>query len=367
MTKKKKIIITLIAAILLIATFVSIGMSGILDQYEKQIKLGYKLLSEGAYEEAILAFDKAIEINQKRTEAYIGKADVYVTRCDDNTLEDTENVLEIGYNQHYDDESIIMALIRLSGELFDKGQQSWAIDLLDFGYELTNDERLREYKFQLLNGVAEPILADLYNMFVNNEEDAIKQEIQSDKYIEFMSFVDDEDYKSIYFPEPTEEQSGKGIALYYVRSSNFGNIFVYYGDFLNSMRTGTGTWVGALNNRFYWFTGEWSNDYPNGYGEVREWHEGLEAGMTIRNLKGNLVNGLWNGNMNWNFVYSDQTNEHVLTFTNGHGKIIDIDVEEHEEKPYLVGADESGEDGLWFGLDPAQYTYGIVGFDDYGK
>jgi len=45
--------------------------------WQEQYDLGIRYLSEGNYEEAILAFHAAIEIDPKRTDAYIGLADAY--------------------------------------------------------------------------------------------------------------------------------------------------------------------------------------------------------------------------------------------------------------------------------------------------
>lgn len=167
----------IIGSVLLISIIVGIGVSGILTPYERQIRLGYKLLEQGNYEEAILAFDKAIEIDVRRDKAYIGKADVYVVRCDENTLEDMKAVLEIAYNQHYNDDNIVQAFVRLADDLIAKDKTKWAIELLNFGYELTQDERINEHKIALINKFAGLILADLYVMFENNEEENIKKEI----------------------------------------------------------------------------------------------------------------------------------------------------------------------------------------------
>lgn len=40
--------------------------------------MGVRYLSEGNYEEAIIAFTAAIEIDPKRAEAYVGRGDAYV-------------------------------------------------------------------------------------------------------------------------------------------------------------------------------------------------------------------------------------------------------------------------------------------------
>ena len=48
------------------------------DLWQEQYDLGMRYLSNGEYEEAILAFNAAIEIEAKRYEAYISLADVYI-------------------------------------------------------------------------------------------------------------------------------------------------------------------------------------------------------------------------------------------------------------------------------------------------
>jgi hypothetical protein len=60
--------------------------------WQEQYDLGFRYLSEGNYEEAIIAFTAAIEINPKQPDAYIGLADVYIAQDDTaaakKTLED---------------------------------------------------------------------------------------------------------------------------------------------------------------------------------------------------------------------------------------------------------------------------------------
>ena len=54
--------------------------------WQEQYDLGVKYLSEGNYEEAIIAFTAAIEIDPKRPEAYAGLADVYAAQGDMDSL-----------------------------------------------------------------------------------------------------------------------------------------------------------------------------------------------------------------------------------------------------------------------------------------
>lgn len=62
-------------------------------QWREQYDLGVRYLSEGNYEEAIIAFSAAIEIDPKRPEAYLGAAETYIAKDD---IEAARKVLEDG-------------------------------------------------------------------------------------------------------------------------------------------------------------------------------------------------------------------------------------------------------------------------------
>lgn len=55
--------------------------------WQEQYDLGIRLLSEGNYEEAILAFQAAIQIDPKKADAYLGLADVYLQMGDQNSAQ----------------------------------------------------------------------------------------------------------------------------------------------------------------------------------------------------------------------------------------------------------------------------------------
>lgn len=62
--------------------------------WQEQYDLGVRYLSEGNYEEAIIAFTAAIEIDPKNAEAYIGLADVYIQQGE---YEKAREILEQGF------------------------------------------------------------------------------------------------------------------------------------------------------------------------------------------------------------------------------------------------------------------------------
>ena len=66
-----------IMAIVLLAALLLAGCAGKETTWQEQYDLGVRYLSEGNYDEAVLAFEAAIQIDSKNELAYIGLIDVY--------------------------------------------------------------------------------------------------------------------------------------------------------------------------------------------------------------------------------------------------------------------------------------------------
>lgn len=69
--------------------------------WQEQYDLGLRYLSEGNYEEAIIAFTVAIEIDSKQVETYVGRGDAYVAsgETEENLAAaraDYEKAIELG-------------------------------------------------------------------------------------------------------------------------------------------------------------------------------------------------------------------------------------------------------------------------------
>ena len=65
--------------------------------WQEQYDLGIRYLSDGNYEEAILAFTTAIEIDPKRPDAFIGRGDAYLAIGDaENAMLDYKAAQELG-------------------------------------------------------------------------------------------------------------------------------------------------------------------------------------------------------------------------------------------------------------------------------
>ena len=84
--------LSLLMILLLVYGLVACGKHA--DLWQEQYDLGVRYLSEGNYEEAIIAFTAAIEIEPKRAEAYRGLADAYIGMGD---YEMADATLQEGY------------------------------------------------------------------------------------------------------------------------------------------------------------------------------------------------------------------------------------------------------------------------------
>lgn len=113
--KNKKIWPVILLIIIVVAAGIIIFNSTDTVRSRKQIDLGHRYLSEMNYEEAIVAFNQAIEIDSRNVGAYLGLADAY---------------LGLG-----DEESALAALVA--------------------GYEMTGDEQLKERIDEMKASVAE--------------------------------------------------------------------------------------------------------------------------------------------------------------------------------------------------------------------
>lgn len=90
----KRVIGVVLAVVMLLS-----GCGGETRTWQEQYDLGIRYLRDGNYEEAILAFEAAIEIDPKRADAYIGLAAVYVQQGD---YEQAEETLERGLSESDD-------------------------------------------------------------------------------------------------------------------------------------------------------------------------------------------------------------------------------------------------------------------------
>lgn len=106
--------------------------------WQEQYDLGIRYLSEGNYEEAIIAFEAAIKIDPKKSESYLALSDIYIEMGD---LDMAVSVLENGYKKT-GDISLQELLIALQDDSFTFSDAFNPINLLNESEKNTLSEFL---------------------------------------------------------------------------------------------------------------------------------------------------------------------------------------------------------------------------------
>ncbi len=111
------------------------------DRWQKQYDLGMQYLTEGNYEEAVVAFTAAIEIEPNQALAYVGRGDAYIGsgETDGNlaaALEDYQQALEL-------DNTNVEAYLGAADVCIRRGDYDQAEAILEMGFHATEDERIR--------------------------------------------------------------------------------------------------------------------------------------------------------------------------------------------------------------------------------
>ena len=105
MKNGKKVLIFIISILVILLVVVNIilymYMNGSAKKVKEQLDLGQQYLLSMEYEEAIAAFEIAIELEPKNTEAYLGMAEAYIAMGE---LEKAVKILKRGYRETGDEE-----------------------------------------------------------------------------------------------------------------------------------------------------------------------------------------------------------------------------------------------------------------------
>ena len=119
--------------------------------WEEQYDLGVKYLSEGNYQEAIIAFTAAIEIDPKRAEAYVGRGDAYIGSGE--TAENLAAALADYEQAAALDETNPAAYLGMADVYIRMGEYDKALEILRQGLDKTgSDESIAEKIAEMESG-----------------------------------------------------------------------------------------------------------------------------------------------------------------------------------------------------------------------
>lgn len=149
----------LYAIIMLMLVILSACGQGAQTTWQEQYDLGVRYLSEGNYEEAIIAFTAAIEIDPKRPEAFIGRGDAYLA-------DDAEKYYAVAEKDYLTalelDDQLEEIYEKLSELYLTTGDEDRSLEILEAGAETLNSESLREKaEQQRANAFTDQELIDL--------------------------------------------------------------------------------------------------------------------------------------------------------------------------------------------------------------
>lgn len=247
MTKKKLWIIgvMVLAFIGVLLIGLSVGRNPMSDEasayWQEQYDLGVRYLSEGNYEEAIIAFAAAIEIDPKQVDSYIKCADAYIG------LEDYEkalHILENGYDETQSTE-LLIKIEDIEG-ILNESEKVYLPNL--------NDDDLSVIKTLYQFMEAEDYFS-IRQMVVCLENGTLNLDTFFSEKISGLYLFDGESFQS--------ELDGYGLVV-----TEGGLVF---GTFQKGMPNGKCTVLDRFSNTQTGYTrvsGNFANGKLNGYGEV---------------------------------------------------------------------------------------------------
>ena len=321
MIKQLTFIIVIIVAILaVVASIVGYRMVQ-QNRVKNLLELGNQYLKEEKYEEAIASYKQVLTIDSKEETAR---------------------------------ENIVVAAVDWSDDLAEAKEFKKAEELIADVYLIVPDKRLEKKKQEILELEKEEekrqealkkILVDmneLAEVCASGDENAVFEYMKSDKYKSLIS----QEYIELDKKYETDYGTLGGYA---------GGAGLYFGDYDGEDRSGNGAWYQSNEYDTFVVRGSWSGDMPNGKQE-EIYQSNQNEGKTI--IQGNVVNGLWDGEVTEHYTRDDVT--FPIMFHNGKPEVIDTN-EHGAVVSRIYGDNGVMESELVYG-DPDR-PYGIAGFE----
>ena len=286
------VILTVLAsAAILFVTAGKVKAENLKKAFAEQISLGERYLLEQRYEEAVIAFELAIEIDPKNADTYLKLSEAYVGT----------------------------------------GNYESAVSTLEKGFENTQDSRLEEArkKYERLLGYL-PFFTQMSEIMAQSDRDGVWDYMKGDEYQELAGSLDE----VIAYP------AGDGMYLLVYPCGHS-----YYGTVKDGKRSGHGIWAAYdyAEELSSYFDGEWEDDYPNGTGI--DWSVDLTKPEELFCLKGSWKNGLEDGRIDAEDTYiyggEDSVDKYFYTAKDGvPDKVEDPDYEGTERGYCIYWSDE---------------------------
>ncbi|WP_081827979.1 tetratricopeptide repeat protein [Oribacterium sp. FC2011] len=339
------------------------------QKIQKQLELGTKFLVDMDYEQAILAFNKVVEIDPKNTDAYMGLGDAYYGEAKNagdystadtlysNATDNYEMVMNLtsdGTGSTVNDKSleeINQNVKEILSELYvtwsdlalKEGDSDHAAKILEDGYTILGNEELLQ-RSQTISDIkdAEKLIEELD---VSSEDFDVSLRDNNDK---IMAITDMCNGKYI------STENGQGFGLYKVD----GNYYVFRGSFKNGLREGLGLimLIGDVSENYV--KCEWKEDVPFGSAEYYyRYYDGWE--YTTESAVFQLENGLYDGKGTTSFGGLEEE-----FYTLNHGMVENLGPEPYYSGYSFYSVDNEGLPFSVMQNDEFGYTRGMPGYAD---
>lgn len=341
----------------------------------RHLSLGNQYITEGKYEEAIAEFTAAISIdpgNPELVPAYVARGRAYAaTGQPQGAVNDIMTAEKIGGSKadyqsgNTVDQQIAAAIdqIIVNSVIDNKGNLQESADYLEAigwkSYLPSDESQARKYvdAINLLENVREEVSGDHYDEALREMQDAAN-----------INMLDDAigtDSKVYLY----DDQKNMITAFYRIEAEtrNFENVqyMFYYGNGIvenDSLvrKSDRSVWLGGIDDNKYISIGSWDNDMPDGTFISCSWQQSFNAQVSSRVLSGNVVQGLFDGEIQWSFV--DQAHgqsTYAPLFSNGVAQNILTDNDNHT---VIYQNDNNGAELVLPGDVGTDETFGIIGF-----
>lgn len=291
-------------AILLIAALMVGCQKSTLEQLKEQLELGQNYLLEMKYEEAVVAFEKAIELEPKNWDAYQGLTNVYVAQGQYDAAMEVLNRAEKNLPE-------VAAISQMREEL---------------------PRRITEVTLSQWSGSEDWEM--IYAQMESNENHNLFLDLDK--------------------PVITIDENGRGMGIY---PSDEG-LLLYIGGYENGMRSGYGIFGNMGTDEYgpykYIYEGEWAQDYPNGEGTITYIYadevddgDGLRLEHVQNIIHGTFKDGWYDGKITDIYISDiEGTDTYIYHVENGYPEIIGIDEEVREiGDPYFYMIAEQSQEG----------------------
>lgn len=367
--------------------FIAISVSWLLcgcqtaeSKIQEQLNLGEKYMTELDYENAILTFNKVIEMEPREVRAYAGKAQAYAAQKEfvkaKETLQEGFSILDQLTAEEKTEEMVALELAMLEDVsdylrnivkiIIDEGKYDEAVAYAEELLKYKPDEYkyllelAMKYKESGQIDKAIGLLEALVQKYHQEDIEEVLELLKIQKEIELKYGENIDKLKQLL--DANDQELGAEALLsedFLILTENleepiilkkdddtyigvYPNGYVYIGEMKNEVREGYGTWYRNTAERYSLYRGDWKDDYPNGRG-YQEYNVYHPTGNTnpFSSNEGGYKDGYQHGNTVKRTI-NQRGESYIFHYTceNGMPHIIAMK-EENSKTPYIIAYEQT--------------------------